>query len=134
MFVSTYALGRHAMACALCAMTVLLTPAGSAVADEAAIDALRQELAELRERVNRLEAEIATGVAANPAKVVQPVEGGWRAPSNWDLLTPGMEPYRVTEMLGEADRVRVVKKYEFWHYGDGVVRFYLGRVKSWDRP
>lgn len=134
MAISRSRLRSQATALVLCAVTVALVPTGSSAADEAALNALREEIADLRARVERLEGELASGVAVNPARVVQPVEGGWHAPRNWELLTRGMEPNRVTEILGDAERVRVVHKYEFWYYGEGVARFYLGRLKSWDRP
>lgn len=134
MAISRSRLRSQATALVLCTAAVALAPAGSSAADEAALNALRGEIADLRARVERLEGELASGVAVNPARVVQPVEGGWNAPSNWELLTRGMEPDRVTEILGEAERVRVVHKHEFWYYGNGVARFYLGRLKSWDRP
>jgi len=126
--------GRHALVIALCGATIALAPAAASAADDAAINALRQEIADLRARVERLETDIKSGVAINPARVIQPVEGGWRAPRNWDLLTAGMSPDGVTEILGEAERVRVVSKFEFWQYGKGQVKFYLGRLKSWDKP
>lgn len=111
-----------------------LAPVSGFAADEAAIEALRKEIADLRARVERLEGDVASGVPVNPARVIQPAEGGWRTAGNWDLLAKGMGDDRVVEILGEAERVRAVGKYEFWHYGSGVVRFYLGRLKSWDRP
>jgi hypothetical protein len=45
-----------------------------------------------------------------------------------------MEPYRVEEILGEAEAERRVKKFEYWSYGNGILRFYLGRLKSWEVP
>ena len=134
MAISRSRLRPQATALVLCAVTVALAPTGSSAADDAALNALREEIADLRARVERLEGELASGVAVNPARVVQPVAGGWQAPSNWDLLARGMEPGRVTEILGNPERVRVVQKFEFWHYGEGLARFYLGRLKSWDRP
>ena len=134
MAISRFRSRWQATALMLCAVTIALSPTAGSAADEAALNALRQEIADLRARVERLEGELAAGVPVNPARVVQPVEGGWHAPQNWALLTEGMMPDRVIEVLGEADRVRVINKYEYWHYGDGVVRFYLGRLRSWDAP
>lgn len=115
-------------------LATVLAPAGALAADDAAIEALRKEIADLRERVQKLEGEISEGVAVNPAKVVQPVEGGWRAEQNWSLLMKGMDRYQVAEILGEAEDTRRISKFDIWEYGKGQVKFYLGRLKSWQKP
>lgn len=98
------------------------------------IEALRAEIADLRARVEHLEKEVSTGVAINPARVVKPLPGGWNNDKNWKLLARGMQRERVQEILGEPDRTRNVSKFEYWEYGQGKATFYLGRLKSWDRP
>jgi len=111
-----------------------LAPACTLAADDADITALRQEVAELRARVARLEADVASGVAVNPARQAQPVKGGWQAAQNWGLLSKGMDKSRVEEILGEAQHTRSISKFDIWRYGKGEVRFYLGRVSSWHKP
>lgn len=108
--------------------------AGAQVSTDAQLKALQQEIAELRSRVQRLEQELSAGVAVNPARVVQPVAGGWHATHNWDLMEKGLSQQRVVEILGEAESSRRINKFEIWQYGEGTVKFYLGRVKSWERP
>jgi hypothetical protein len=103
-------------------------------ADGSDIQALRAEIADLRARVEHLEKEISSGVAVNPARVVKPLPGGWKNEKNWKLLAKGMERERVEEILGEPDGARNVSKFEYWDYGQGKATFYLGRLKSWDRP
>jgi len=125
---------RPAVAIALVCMAVALVPSGTLAADDATIEALRKEIAELRLRVQRLENEVSSGVAVNPARVVQPVEGGWHAAQNWDLLVKGMERQRVTEILGEAEDTRKINKFDIWQYGTGQAKFYLGRLTSWRKP
>ena len=108
--------------------------AADAGTTEAQIEALRQQVMELQSRVERLEGQYDQGVPVNPALKVQPVPGGWHKTANWKLLANGMTADRVVEILGAADNERSVSKFELWDYGDGKVRFYLGRLKSWDIP
>ena len=63
MAISRSRLRSQATALVLCAVTVALVPTGSSAADEAALNALREEIADLRARVERLEGEHASGVA-----------------------------------------------------------------------
>lgn len=118
----------------LCCVAALLTPVHAGGASDADIEALRQEVSALRARVQRLEGEIASGVAVNPARKVQPVAGGWRASQNWKLLAKGMQESRVVEILGEPDDTRRIGKFEVWTFGTGQAKFYLGRLKSWRQP
>jgi len=117
---------------------LLLTTQAGFSADEMPqnreIEHLNQQVRELQQRVERLEGEIAQGVPVNRAREVEPVPGGWRKSHNWQLLTEGMAGYRVREILGEPDREKTVKKFEFWYYGDGKVKMYLRRLSSWEIP
>ncbi len=122
-------------------LLVLLRLLGAALHSQAAepasdrqlIEALQQEVRELRERVERLEAERQQPAAAAPT-VAQPVPPAGRTPSNWGLLEKGQTDEEVARILGEPDNRRTVKKFEFWEYDDGIVRFYLRRLKSWEVP
>lgn len=109
---------------------------GAAVADlSAEVELLRQQMRDLQARVEQLEGRVQQGLPVNRALDVQPVEGGWRQAFNWSLLERGMEPSRVSQVLGEPARRRSVSKFDYWHYGeDGLLRFYLNRLKSWEVP
>lgn len=98
------------------------------------IEALKQQLQDLQERVERLEGEVQQGLPVNTARKIEPVPGGWRKAHNWKLLEKGLSDYEVVEILGEPDRQKTVKKFEFWYYGDGRLRVYMRRLKSWDIP
>ncbi|MGB5200898.1 MAG: hypothetical protein WBN68_05870 [Sedimenticolaceae bacterium] len=129
-------------------LLVLLPLLGAAVHAQAAesasdrqlIESLQQEVRELRERVERLEAEKqqpATAplpLVAQPLPPAEPVPGGWHTASNWGLLKKGQTDEEVAEILGEPDNRRTVRKFELWEYGDGIARFYLRRLKSWEMP
>ncbi len=129
-------------------LLVLLPLLGAALHSQAAepasdrqlIESLQQEVRELRERVERLEAERQQPATAAPPPVAQPVPpaepvpGGWRTASNWGLLKKGQTDEEVAGILGEPDNRRPVRKFELWEYGDGIVRFYLRRLKSWEIP
>jgi hypothetical protein len=118
--------------------TLLVVPTGVPAAGgtpaEQEIEALQRQVRELQERVDRLEAKMAQGVPVNRAEEVEPVPGGWRHAFNWNLLVRGMTMEEVTEILGEPQNRRSANKYEFWEYGDGLVRMYLRRLRSWDMP
>ncbi len=125
-------------------LLVLLPLLGAALHSQAAeptsdrqlIESLQQEVRELRERVERLEAERqqAAPPVAQPVPPAGPTPGGWRTSSNWGLLEKGQTDEEVAAILGEPDNRRTVKKFELWEYGDGIVRFYLRRLKSWEIP
>ena len=121
---------------ALLLSLLLVQPA--VVADESSqdseIEMLKRQVLDLQRRVERLEGELAQGVPVKRAREAEPVPGGWRKQHNWQLLTEGMTSYRVEEILGEPDRRKTVKKFEFWYYGDGKIRIYLRRLKSWEVP
>lgn len=123
---------------ALLLMTLSGAAPGVAAADPAAegpgIEALQRQVRDLQTRVDRLEATLREGVPVNPARTVQPLPGGWRQAANWQLLSKGMEPHEVAEILGEPQRRRSGKKFEYWEYGDGLARLYLRRLKSWEVP
>jgi hypothetical protein len=112
----------------------LLVSAHVAAADPE-IEALRQQVLELQQRVEKLEAGLATTdaavVAVQPPKVVP---GGWRKQANWRVLDKGMEEHRVEEILGAPESTRRANKFEYWSYGNGLLRFYFGRLKSWEIP
>ena len=123
---------------ALLLLTLSLAAPGVAAADPAAegpsIEALQQQVRDLQTRVERLEATLREGVPVNPARAVQPLPGGWRQAANWQLLSKGLEPHEVIEILGEPQRRRSGNKFEYWEYGDGLARLYLRRLKSWEVP
>jgi hypothetical protein len=98
------------------------------------IEGLQRRVSDLEARIERLEAEIQRGVPVNPAREVQPVPGGWHAAANWGLLVAGQSDYEVEAILGEPQNRKTVSKFEFWEYGDGKLRFYLRRLKSWEMP
>lgn len=102
--------------------------------DDTEIELLRQQILDLQKRVERLEGEVEQGVPSSAAQALQPLAGGWRKAHNWKVLAEGMTAYRVKEVLGEPERQKTVKNFEFWYYGDGKVRLYLRRLKSWDLP
>lgn len=116
-----------------CCVAAALSPVG-ALASDADIQALRQEVAELRARVEKLEGQLAEGVPVNLGRKVQPVAGGWHKTHNWNLLTKGMERNELIRTLGEPESVRKVGKFEYCYYGAGKVVLYLGRVSSWEKP
>jgi hypothetical protein len=112
-----------------------LTPGAIAADLSAEVELLRQQVRDLQTRVEQLEGRVQQGLPVNRALEVQPVEGGWRQEFNWSLLDRGMQTSRVSEILGEPERKRSVSKFDYWHYGDdGLLRFYLGRLKSWEVP
>ena len=111
-----------------------MLPAADAAPEGPTTEELQQQIRELQTRVDRLEATIQQGVPVNPAQTVQPIPGGWKKEANWNLLTKGMTTHEVTEILAEPQRRRSVNKFEFWEYGDGLARFYLRRLKSWEIP
>ena len=116
---------------------VLQSQAAEPASDRQLIESLQQEVRELRERVERLEAERerpAPAPVAQPAPPAEPVPGGWRTASNWGLLQKGQTDEEVAGILGEPDNRRSVRKFELWEYDDGIVRFYLRRLKSWEMP
>ena len=95
---------------------------------------MRQQILDLQKRVERLEGKVEQGPPPSAVQELQPVAGGWRKAHNWKMLAEGMTPYRVKEILGEPERQKTVNKFEFWYYGDGKLRIYLRRLKSWDVP
>jgi hypothetical protein len=115
------------------ALSVLLV-APSVAGEAAELQALRAEIADLRERVESLEKDLRDGVAINPARQVNPRPGGWKNPKNWRLLAKGMMGERVEEILGAPQDTKTIKNHEIWYYGDGKVTFYLRRLKSFDEP
>jgi hypothetical protein len=40
----------------------------------------------------------------------------------------------VEAILGPPDRVKSVRKFDYWYYGEYKIVFYLGRVDSWLAP
>lgn len=122
--------------CLLLLAAISLPAATAEPADRAEVERLRDRVTELEARIERLEAGLATTDAALEAsKPPEPVPGGWRKAANWRVLEKGLEGWRVREILGEPDRSWQVSKFEYYSYGDdGLVRFYLGRVRSWDTP
>ena len=131
--------GRRTVAFAYA--TFVLVSASAAHAsddvDPAQMEALRQQVQDLQARVEALEArldgEVNAAIAA-AAEGPQAVDGGWRKSHNWSILDGGMGTVEVTAILGEPQRRKKVSKFEYWYYGDGKARFYLGRLKSWEIP
>jgi hypothetical protein len=120
---------------ALCLLSLATLPAGAQdTAPASEIELLRQQVEDLQARVSRLEDEIEQGMPVNVARSVEPVPGGWRKMTNWKRLAGGMDGHTVTRFLGEPDRKKTVKKFEFWYYGDGKASLYLGRLSDWDIP
>jgi len=127
--------GRVAAAL-LCSVLVIAAPAHATDASQQAaeIEALKQQLKDLQMRVERLEKGRDKGFTFSTEPEAEPVPGGWRKTHNWNLLEKGMTSYQVKAILGEPDRQKTVKKFEFWYYGDGKVSVYLHRLKGWDVP
>ena len=98
------------------------------------IEALKQQLKDLQARVERLEKREGMGLSFEVEPEMEPVPGSWRKAHNWNLLQEGMTHSQVKAILGEPDRQKTVKKFEFLYYGDGKVSIYLRRLKSWDIP
>jgi len=120
-------------------LLALLLPASSTFAANQTrqaddIEALKRQLKDLQARVERLEQQEENGSSFDVATETEPVRGGWRKAHNWNLLEEGMTNYQVKAILGEPDRRKTVKKFEFLYYGDGKVSVYLRRLKSWDIP
>ncbi|MGB5639906.1 MAG: hypothetical protein WBM63_12350 [Sedimenticolaceae bacterium] len=95
---------------------------------------LKQQLHDLQMRVEQLEQKLQQGLTTAPAAPAEPVPGGWRKQANWALLSAGMSDHRVREILGVPQDETTVSKFEFWDYGDGKARLYMGRLKSWEIP
>jgi len=98
------------------------------------IELLKQQLKDLQSRVERLERDQDKGFSFSTEPAADPVPGGWRKAHNWNLLQEGMTSYQVKAILGEPDRQKTVKKFEFWYYGDAKVSVYLRRLKNWEIP
>jgi len=116
-------------------LVLSLFGASQATAADPEIEALKRQLLDLQQRVEKLESGLASTDAVVDA--VQPpkvVPGGWRKQANWRALDKGMEKHRVEEILGPREGSRRVGKFEYWSYGNGVLRFYFGRLKSWEIP
>jgi hypothetical protein len=111
-------------------------PVSGEPADSAELDRLRDRVSDLEARIERLEAGLAdTDAELEAAKPPEVVPGGWRKAANWRVLEKGLEGWRVREILGEPGDTWRVSKFEYYAYGEGgLVRFYLGRVKSWEVP
>ncbi|MFM1891386.1 MAG: hypothetical protein RLZ44_463 [Pseudomonadota bacterium] len=106
----------------------------ASAADSQEIEALKQQVRDLQLRVSRLEANADHGAGLDSGSALQPFPGGWREPDNWKLLGKGMEDHKVLEILGEPDHRKTVGKHEFWSYGDGTVKIYLGRLSGIEPP
>ncbi len=126
--------GRIAPLSALVMALLFSDAAIGSPSQSAEIETLKQQVLDLQKRVERLEGEIEQGVPVNPARVVEPEPGGWRTAGNWNLLAKGMPYYEVIRILGEPDSTKTVRKFEYWYYGDGKLRLYLRRLKSWEVP
>ena len=98
------------------------------------IEVLKQQLKDLQLRVERLEKGRDQEFSFSTEPEVAPIDGGWRKLHNWNLLKEGMTSYQVKAVLGEPERQKTVKKFEFWYYGDAKVSVYLGRLKGWEIP
>lgn len=118
----------------LVALASFCIATSAACASAPDIAGLQRQIDALNERVQHLEQELSMGVAINPARKVQPQPGGWRTPENWKLLAAGMEVAEVLRILGEPERTKTISKFEIWYYGDGLVRLYLNRLKSFEAP
>lgn len=123
------------------AASIVLTLSFLQFAAPSAADPAQQQLERLQRQVTALEARVQQleqrwekGVPMNRALKIEPEPGGWRNATNWTLLADGMPYDEVLRILGEPDNTRTIKKFEYWHYGDGKARLYLNRLKSWKKP
>jgi hypothetical protein len=98
------------------------------------IELLKQQLKDLQLRVERLEKGRDQEFSFSKEPEAEPIDGGWRKAHNWNLLKEGMTSYQVKAILGEPERQKTVKKFEFWYYGDAKVSVYLRRLKGWEIP
>jgi len=114
--------------------TLCALPAWAADPAQLQIERLEAEVSALKARVQKLEQRWEKGVPVNRAIKIEPVPGGWRSTKNWKLLGEGMQYDEVLRILGEPDKTKTIKKFEHWIYGDGRVRLYLNRLKSWEIP
>jgi hypothetical protein len=114
----------------------LSLPVSAEPADSGELERLRDRVSDLEARIERLEAGLADADAAiEAARPPEVVPGGWRKSANWRVIEKGQEGWRVREILGEPGDTWRVSKFEYYAYGEGgLVRFYLGRVKSWEVP
>jgi len=116
------------------ASMLFIAPMAAIAASDEAIEALRKEVADLKQRVEQLESDAELGFAINPARVVEPKPGGWKNADNWKLLHKGMERDQVENILDAPDKAKTVKYFEYWYYGDSKLAIYKGRLKSFERP
>ncbi|MCG6967114.1 MAG: hypothetical protein LJE59_11445 [Chromatiaceae bacterium] len=125
---------RSALLLSAVALASASLSAAETTMEQAAIEALQQQIRDLQVRVDRLEGKVQQGLPVNAAQTVQPIPGGWRKAANWSLLIKGMTDGEVIDILGEPQQQRSANKFEFWEYGDGMARLYMRRLKSWDIP
>jgi hypothetical protein len=94
------------------------------------IRVLQQQVQDLQARVAELEKKMFKQRVGGEGLAPEPKPGGWKVAYNWQLMRGGLDRSEVRERLGEPDNTRSIGKSSIWEYGDGKVRFYLGRVKS----
>lgn len=121
--------GRRGVAAAI----ILAAATVSADSPQVQIDALNARVEALEARLAQVEA-IAEARRKGAEEQPTPVAGGWRKAYNWGLLEKGMGPSAVESFLGEPEHTLRISKFDHWLYGDGRLRFYLGRLKSWELP
>jgi len=49
-------------------------------------------------------------------------------------LRKGTIGHEVEQILGPPQGTRSVSKFRYWYYGQGQVKFYQGRLKSFITP
>lgn len=101
---------------------------------QAQIEDLQQKVQTLETRLQALESRFDQGVPVNKALQVEAKPGGWRNQDNWSQLARDMTKEEVIRFLGEPDRRKSVKKFEYWYYGDGKASMYMNRLKAWEKP
>lgn len=96
------------------------------------IQVLQQQVKDLQARVSLLEKKMFRQQVGGEGAELTPKPGGWKVGYNWQLMRSGLDRHQVRERLGEPENSHAVGKFTIWEYGDGQVKFYLGRVSSFE--
>ena len=112
-------------------MMLFIIPLISYANDSDRIDALEQQIQELRIRVSELELAI---LRKNDDKGYSNLEDGWKSKTNWRMLTTGMSTNDVEDILGEPQRVDGGNVMAWYYENSGRVIFIEKRVSGWSEP
>ena len=99
--------------------------------DRDRIDAVEQEILQLKARLSRLES---VGEASIDVLDSSKSFGGWKSISNWRKLTIDMSPNDVQRILGEPERLDGGQVTIWYYKNDGRVVFMRGKTSQWTEP